>query len=219
MTRPTRISPIAFWAALVVVLIGPPSARADAKPDFNSLLVEAGATFAPPDGFVAVDVPNIEAFPFDKALRGPSGDLQIMYAVRPISRMEIDYNDPHSSAPSPNHIFPLVFGALSGVLSSGGHVPSREYPPKTAKQLFNADWAGAMTFDLEPKISADYRYGFLLGMHKNDKADIYTLILFNDTPSAKQKIDDLLANLVFDKSVPPAVKGELRTPENGAQRG
>ncbi|MCP5367068.1 MAG: hypothetical protein H6906_06100 [Hyphomicrobiales bacterium] len=137
------------------------------------------------------------AFPFDRALAAPDGGLTVAYAVRPIARMEIDYNDPHSSAPNPNHIFPLVYGSLVGLLSAGGHSPSREFPAQEARARFNADWASATAFDLDPAVSPDHRYGFLLALHKNARADVYVLFLFSDPAKAKGRIDALLTSLKF----------------------
>jgi len=168
-----------------------------AAPNFDTLLTEAGARFTPPREYVDVAAPRIESFPFNRAMRGPAGVIKALYAVRPIGRMEIEYNDPHSAAPNPNHIFPLVFETLVGMFSNGGHAPSRRFPDKAAKRRFNADWASATTFGVDAAVFPDYRYGFLLALHKNNKADIYSLFLYNDPALAKQRLDALLPSLVF----------------------
>jgi len=189
--------PRRWFAPLLFALVCAMSWPASAAPDFSALLREAGAQFTPPAGFDDAEVPGIEGFRFDKSYRDPKGGLLVAYAVRPLARMKIDYNDPHSSAPNPNHIFPLVFGALGGQLSAGGHAPVREFPAEAARKRFNADWASATIFDLEPRLSPDFRYGFLLAMHKNNKGDIYSLFLYSDPAMAKARIDALLASLSF----------------------
>jgi hypothetical protein len=193
-----RASRCRFVLLILAVACVAPWRAGATQPDFQALLSEAGARFTAPDGYRDAAVPGIEGFRFDKSFRDPQGGLQVAYAVRPLSRMKIDYNDPHSSAPNPNHIFPLVFGALGGQLSAGGHAPVREFPAGAAKKRFNADWASATTFDLEPQLSGDFRYGFLLAMHRNNKGDIYALFMYSDPATAKQRIGRLLANLSFD---------------------
>lgn len=175
---------IVLCLVVVVSIAWSADNTAAAQPTFQTLLAEGGVAFTPPPDYDVVEVPMVERFPFDKAIRSPNGAMQVLYAVRPISRLEIEYNDPHSSAPNPNHIFPLVFESLTGVFSA-------------ARKRFNADWASATTFDVDPDIVPDYRLGFLVAAHKNNKADIYTLFLYNDPELAKKRIDALLTSMVF----------------------
>jgi hypothetical protein len=69
-------------------------------------------------------------------------------AVRPLGRIPVDYEDPHGSAPDPNHMFPLMFQSLVTSLSGGGHSPVNEFPPAQAAERFNAQWASASVFDV-----------------------------------------------------------------------
>jgi len=193
---PMRFFPTVFVMVLALSAMAPASG-ASPHPTFQTLLTEASATFVPPSGFEDVEVPTIERFPFDRAMQAGDGTMQVLYAVRPISRLEIEYNDPHSSAPNPNHIFPLVFESLTGVFSAGGRAPSRQFSASAARKRFNADWASATTFDIDPAIAPNFRLGFLVAAHKNNKADIYTLFLYNDPELAKKRIDGLLTSLVF----------------------
>ena len=197
-----RAHRIAAALAIVLGLAGAATGTAAGTaavplPTFQTLLAESGVSFTPPAGFDDVDVPVIERFPFDRAMREKGGAMKVLYAVRPIARLEIEYNDPHNSAPNPNHIFPLIFESLTGVFSAGGRAPSRQFSASAARKRFNADWASATTFDVDPEIDPDYRLGFLIGAHKNNKADIYTLFLYNDPEMAKKRIDGLMKSLVF----------------------
>ncbi len=178
------------------LILGPGAAKAQA-PTFETLLEEAGAAFQAPAGFTEVAVPLVPRFPFDKALRSGGDDLQVLYAVRPTGRMQIDYNDPHSSAPHPDHIFPLVFETLIGSFSGGGNTPSRRFSDAESKRRFGADWASAAIFNLDPDLFPGYRFGFLVAQHKGRSADLFTLFLFNDPEIGKKRIDPLLAGLAF----------------------
>jgi len=194
---------IRVLAVATILLTGVVQAFAESPPAFDELLAEASATFTPPVGFKATTPTPFPAFPFDHALEAQDGSIEIHYAIRPIARMEIKYEDPHNSAPNPNHIFPLVFNALVGQLSAGGYTPSRQFPDATARERFNADWASAAVFDLEPAVSTDHRFGFLMAMHRNNRADVYVLFLYSDPASAKPRIDGLLDHLLFGGR-PPA---------------
>jgi len=185
------------FVLFAALLIASPSGVQAAPPNFQTLLEEASATFATPADFADVPVPDVPGFPFDRAVQTGAGSLRVLYAVRPISRMKIEYNDPHSSAPHPDHIFPLVFETLVGNLSGGGNTPTRQFPEKEAKKRFGADWASAATFDVDPEKFPGYNQGFLLAQHKARKADLFTLFLYNDPALAKKRLDALLPSLSF----------------------
>ncbi|MEK9754723.1 MAG: hypothetical protein VW338_16125 [Rhodospirillaceae bacterium] len=72
-----------------------------------------------------------------------------------------------------------------------------EFPKDEARKRFNADWASAATFDLDPAVFKTHRYGFLLAMHKNAKADIYALFLYDDPGEAKRWIESALNAIRF----------------------
>ena len=88
--------------------------------------------------------------PYERALRHASGALEIRYIIRLLGRISIDYNDPHNAAPEPNHLFPVLFESLTTLLSGPGSTPSSEYPQSQAIELFNAGWAAAAVFDVNP---------------------------------------------------------------------
>ena len=110
--------------------------------------------------------------------------------------MKIDYSNPHNSAPEPDHLFNMLFASLAEQLPSGGNTPRREYTTEQAKELFNADWAAAV-FDASQQLTKDDKQGLLVAVHKNGKADAYTVFLFNSYPEVKQRINTTLPSLQF----------------------
>jgi hypothetical protein len=164
---------------------------------FATLLDEAGLVLEKGHQLVDDVRPETKLYAFQKAVRHRDLPLKIYYAIRPLARMKIDYEDPHSNAPDPNHIFPMVFQALVGRLARHGSSPSRVYPPEKAKALFNADWAAAALFDADPALKSDYRSALLVAIHKNARADAYTLYVFDDPKPVKAAIDDALGSLGF----------------------
>jgi hypothetical protein len=149
------------------------------------LLDEAGLILDKGDQLVDDSLPETNLYAFQKAVRHRNLPLKVYYAVRPLARMKIDYEDPHSNAPDPNHIFPMVFQALVDRLARHGASPSRFYPPRKAKALFNADWAAAALFDADPALKSGYRSALLVAIHKNARADAYSLFVFDDPKPVK----------------------------------
>ncbi len=164
---------------------------------FERLLTESGMELAVPNGFASVEVRPNGRFIYDRAYASPDRALEVRYAVRPLGRMRVDYEDPHSAAPDPNHIFPLMFQSVVGRLSDGRHSPTREYPPEQAREKFNADWAAAAVFDTDAGFATDYRQALVIAMHKNALADAYVIFLFDDYEPVKRRINDNLSSLRF----------------------
>lgn len=175
--------------------------RADDVPNagtaFQGLLAESELQLQAPAGYVEVPPRANSVFLYEHALRSADGVLEIRYAVRPLQRLRIDYDDPHGAAPDPNHIFPLVFESLATRLSAGTHTPTQEYPPAQAAEKFNADWAAAAVFDVNPEFGARYAQGLLLALHRNRVADAYVIFLFDDYEAAKVGLQDVMGSLSF----------------------
>ncbi len=182
-----------MWWALLVHNVH----AAQTESDFSHLLNEAGLIFELPNASHPIDIQANALFPYEYAVRLDNDSMEIHYSIRPLSRIEIAYEDPHNAAPEPNHIFNMMFTALIGQLSDGGNSPHREYSPQDAKAKFNADWAGLSVFDLEPGYSANYKQAFLVAMHKNNLSDAYLVILFNDYQSIKPELDRVMQSLRF----------------------
>lgn len=153
--------------------------------------------FNQPEGFHEVNAQITPLFPHEIAVANTGGTLEIRFAVRPLSRIEVDYQDPHSSTPDPNHMFPLMFQSVVTRLSNGGHSPTREYPSDQAKKKFHAHWAAASVFDLHPEMRGHHTQGLLIAMHKNQLADAYVLFLFNDYQAVKGEINRSISALSF----------------------
>lgn len=175
------------------------SARSD-NAGFVALLDEAELRFVPPDGFVDLPAGRTPMLDYERALRSADGDLEIRIAVRPLKRLQIDYDDPHGAVPNPNHIFPLVFESLATRLAGGGHAPSSEYPPDQARAKFNADWAAAAVFDTVDDFATGYKQGLLVALHRNKVSDAYIVFLFDDYATVKGRLKEVMGTVGF---VPP----------------
>jgi hypothetical protein len=164
---------------------------------FDKLLQESDLVFTPIAGFRGIPVESDYVMPYEKRLVSSDGQLEVRYAIRPLGRIEIDYEDPHNSAPAPNDLFEMLFRSLSETMAGKSHVYSRAYLPKDAKKDFNAGWATIGVFDVLPDISKDYRQAMLVAIHQNDKADAYILLLTNDLQGQKVNIKRVRDSLKF----------------------
>jgi hypothetical protein len=188
-----------------LMLSGAPVQAEDAEVTFRGLLEESGMILQCDEGYVALSRVANDLLPYEKALRTDDGSMEIRFAIRPLSRITIDYDDPHNAAPEPEHLFPLLFQSLTESLSGGRHSPHREYTAEQARELFNADWAAASTFDVAPEFKTDYRHGFMVAVHGVGKADAYTVMLFDDYAASKAAINAALKCLVFRPADPEEV--------------
>ena len=188
----------AGWLCCLILIVTVGCNDKTLSEPFQQRLSEAGLIFTQPQGFKPLPPVANPLLPYEHAIRSQDGKLETRYAIRPLSRVTIDYSDPHNSAPEPNHLFNMLFASLVEQLSSGGNTPRREYTGEQAKELFNADWAAAAVFDVSQQLSLDYTQGLLVAIHKNDQADAYMVYLFNSYPEVKQRIHTTLPSLRFN---------------------
>ncbi len=188
---------------LVLLLVAPAltttasSSAESSQALFEQLLKESGLRFEPPPDFTDIEPAANPVLHYERALKHVSGELEIRFVIRPLARISIDYNDPHNAAPEPNHLFPLLFESLTAQMSNGGNTPNTEYQQSQARELFNANWAAAAVFDVDPQFSASYSQALLIGIHKNEQADAYSVFLFNEYARAKDIIQGALSTLSF----------------------
>lgn len=199
--------PILF---LLLCLIPYWTGAGDAAPAdaFGALLDEGQLVFTRPSGFVDLPPGRNPILDYEHALRSADGSLEIRLAVRPLGRLEIDYDDPHGAIPNPEHVFPLVFESLATRLSGGRHAPSNPYPPDQARAKFNADWAAAAVFDTVRDFVTDHKQGLLVAIHRNKVSDAYLVFLFDDYPAVKEQLNAAMSTLVFTPAGPVDPRGQ-----------
>lgn len=188
---------LASACPLLLLLLAPLCLAAAGAPDFAALLHEGGLEWSPPDDFSELQPQQSRLLPHEKRLRSADGLLEIRYAIRPLGRIEIAYDDPHSSAPAANDLFEMLFRSISEAMAADSRPLSRAYLPADAKKEFNAGWASVAVFDVDADTSTEFSQAMLVAIHQNDKADAYTLILTNDLQQHKERIKRLRISLKF----------------------
>jgi hypothetical protein len=176
------------------------------QPSFHDLLKEGGLRYYHPVGFENLKVePSV--FAYEKRILHKEQDIEVRYSIRPLNRIQVDYEDPHNSAPHPNDLFDMLFRSVVEQLSERSQSNSKAYTPDQAKKLFNAGWAAVAVFDISKEVSSKYREGLLITMHKNDLADAYILLLTNDLGKHKPFVDHVTKTLAFVDKKPPLPPG------------
>ena len=171
---------------------------------FQQLLTEGGLEFQAPEGFKSLPVEPAYVMPYEARYVSEDGQIEIQYAIRPLGRIEIDYDDPHNAAPLPNDLFNMLFRTLTETMARNHDVISRSYTPEDARKEYRAGWASVGVFDLSPDISKRFQQAMLIAIHQNDKADAYILILTHDLSTEKERIKKLRTTLkfkTFDKPI------------------
>lgn len=185
--------------SLLLILAAPAVQAIDEDPGlaWERLLNEARLHIEAPQNFSAAPIEANSILPYEHALRHESDVIEMRFIIRPLGRITIDYSDPHNAAPEPEHLFPLLFESLANQLSIDSDIPSSTFPEAIAESSFNANWAAAAAFDVDPRFADGYQSALLLAMHRNRVADAYTLFLYNDHEQAKPLINDLLSVMSF----------------------
>jgi len=166
---------------------------------FAELLEEAGMEYTLPPGFEEAPVEYNEILPYQYRVRSTDGTVEIRYTIFPLNRVEIEYDDPHSSAPEPDHLFTLLFPGILTEISGWGHYKSKDYPPDEALRLFRADWAAVAALEVIPEYSPEYRQALVVAMHRNGYADAYQVYLGNDLKHIGAVAARVQASLRFKK--------------------
>jgi len=188
---------IVFSLLLGIALSAVAATELASRQAFDRLLDESGMRLEPSQKLIDLPIRANPVLPYEHAMRHDSGELELRFIIRPLERIEIEYNDPHNAAPEPNHLFPLLFESLIDRLSANSNSNSRTLSKSEAKEKFNAQWAALSVFDINPEFSSEFNNAMLLAMHKNDQADAYTVFLYNDHELAKQLINEVISTMSF----------------------
>ena len=179
------------------VYAGDEAANSSIRNLYNELIAESGLQFAMPEDFTDIAPQKNDELHYERAILHKTGNLELRFVIRPLGRIQIEYNDPHNASPEPNHLFPLLFESLSTQLSVGGNAYSKPYPLDQTLELFHAEMASASVFDLSEGFSDEFKQALMVGMHKNEHADAYTIFLFNDYAKVKELIQATLTTMTF----------------------
>lgn len=182
---------------------------------FDELLAVGRLRYQPLPGLELRPGANHSALPFEARLVDPDGDLEVRLSIRPLSNIEIEYEDAHSSAPEPNYSFGMLFRAIMEELAPKGLGDEVELGHEACKP-YGATWGMVTKLDLKPAHFPDHERGILLTLHLEDAADVYLLYLAADLQAALPRIQEAMRVLVFDTPDTGATEPEAEPAEGDA---
>lgn len=175
---------LALPCLLSASLVNAAEQTAQADKGIQALLDESQVVISVPEGFAST-----QRFSFcDQAYESVQQDMVMCLMLRPLSRMEIDYDDPHSSAPNPNQVFPLLFESMLNQLSDYSDQTIQAFEQEYALKHFYADWAQAASFSLKDAIGLPHKDALLIALHKDHIADAYLLVSYEAPELAKKTL-------------------------------
>ncbi|HHI78952.1 MAG TPA: hypothetical protein ENK02_03140 [Planctomycetes bacterium] len=163
---------------------------------FEKLLTASRMVYTLPQGFEEVAPRSNELLPYEWSLYHRASGLEVRLSLRPLKQIRIEYRDPHSAAPEPNHIFSMMYQTILQRISGHG-VEAKKQFAKEALASFRADWASAAAEVPNPDYTRKKGL-FVLALHANDKADAYVVFLYDDYKKAKPWIKKAFHVLRFE---------------------
>jgi hypothetical protein len=152
---------------------------------FTDLLEKAEMTFDQPSEYSQTQpIENLQ-MNYDYALINDAKDFEIRYAIKPLDEMLKNYNEREKNKKSgdmninPNKLYAAFFQAIVFNVSGGKMAKISEFNPEEVKKEFNADRGAITMVEVGKEFGQNYKYCFLVTIHKDDVGDAYCFYLSN----------------------------------------
>ncbi len=193
-----------------------------AQISFAALVTRCNMEFALPPGFRFAPGQATDGLDYEATLVAENGGLEVRIALRCLADAEVDYQDPHSSKPAPEHIYPLLYTAIVQQIASDPYSASGGFGENSLGE-FHADWGQMSLLQPKPEFGGAYQAMLFLAIHRRAAADAYMVFLFDDYAAVKDQIQTAMASLHFvemanDSTAPdpaaPDASAEINAREN-----
>lgn len=177
--------------------------------NFTDLLNRAEMTFDNPSEYSETQpIENLQ-MNYEYALINNTKDFEIRYAIRPLDEMLKNYNEREKNKKQgeinmhPNKLCTATFLTVAinvsgGKLSSGDKFPKIiEFKPEAVKKEFNADWGAFTMVEVGQEFGQNYKYCFLVAIHKDDVGDAYCFYLSNTKENIAKNMQASFHSLRF----------------------
>jgi hypothetical protein len=151
---------------------------------FDDLLTRYSLSFELPTGFSEVPVQENSRWAYQHAIRSDKAKLEIRYGVIPLDQFETEYErclaDPGCEAVPPNEMHEGIFATMVTNLDVSGELRGiGTFPLDSVREEFNAQWGGALSFDVHPEFARGYTTGLAVLIHRDDVANAVFVGLFD----------------------------------------
>lgn len=158
-----------------------------ARQAFEELAADCGMEFHLPDGFLFEAGSEAHGLDHEATLIDEAGLIEVRLSLRNLEDAEVAYEDPHSSTPSPEHIYPLMFLAIVQAISQNPEAPSLTFG-EAALGEYEADWGQASVLKPDSRYSELHSSLLLIALHRRSASDAYMAFLYDDYELAKERI-------------------------------
>ena len=153
--------------------------------NFTDLLNRSEMIFNQPDEYSETKTIDNPQMNYDYAIINNAKDFEIRYAIRPLDERIKNYNEQKTNGISgnsnihPNELYVGTFQAVVFNVSGGKMSKISEFNPEAVKKEFNADWGALTMVEVGKEFGQNYKYCFLITIHKNNVGDAYCFYLTN----------------------------------------
>jgi hypothetical protein len=169
---------------------------------FTDLLDRANMTFVAPDSLVPVNIIETRALAYDYALKYPSKNFEIRYAIRPSDNLWKDY-DQSSRNPlipdkesNPDSSYTSALQTI--ILNCSGELPKvTEFEKAAVKTEFGADWGGTVFIHPRKSFGQSYKFCMLVALHKNRAGEAYIFYLSDSQDGFNEAVMPVFHALKF----------------------
>ena len=175
-----------LWLFACCALLAATSFKSDNLPSiFADRLNRAKMTFTPPDGFIEAPVIKNSQMHYEYALKDPSKDFEVRYAVAPLDSVFIQFDAMQKDGTThmvvgPNQLYYGAFVSTMGNISNGTAHHVGPFPADAVKTEFNADWVASGFCEVAGDFGKGYKYCTAVAIHKDSLADAYYFYLGNN---------------------------------------
>jgi len=170
-------------AGLLGVFILASFTAAELPSEFTNLLQRSKLEFITPDVIIATQPIANNKIKYEYALKHPSKNYEVRYAIRPLDEEIKSYNEREKNKNEgdinihPNNWYKTVFEATIMNITGGIMYSFNEFPLTDVKAEFNADWGAASTVEVVKEFGQEYTYCMLVFLHKDNVGDVYLFFM------------------------------------------
>ena len=149
---------------------------------FTDLLDQGNMTFENPIGLDAIKIIENDQMNYDYAVKYPTKNFEVRYAIRPLKTLLKDYKDKGTGGNvHPNNLYSTLFQTTALNISGGQFPEINIYDKDAVKEEFNADWGASAFVQTVKEFGQNYKYCMIVGIHKDNFADAYIFYLSDNT--------------------------------------
>lgn len=170
---------------------------------FTDLLDRAAMTFDKPSEYSETHPINNEQVKYEYAIVNDAKDFEIRYAIRPLDEMLKNYNEREKNEKAgdvnihPSKLYAASFQAIVINVSGGKMTKISPFKTEAVKKEFNADWGAITMVEVGKEFGQNYKYCFLVAIHKDNIADAYCFYLSNTKESITKNMQASFHSLRF----------------------